>query len=403
MTDNPRTWDLAICFLIATRRYWLNVYPAIRHESRHWHQLAEAIPDPRLRQLALQAQHDKRGNIEGSAALATFVDPEWRPTVIRTQVAFQTLYDYVDTLAEQPNREPLDNAKQLHQALLVALDADTRHENYYRHNPQTNDGGYLHTIIDTCCSGLQALPSYPASKPHLHKSAHRIVGYQTRNLTDRQGGHKHLEPWAEGLTPPGAKLYWWETAASAGSSLGLFALIAASSRPCLSDQEATAIEAAYWPWIGALHSLLDSLVDLEEDAILEQRNLLSYYKNQSETVQRLQTLAAAAKTASISLPRGHEHLLILAAMVGHYLTPAHTSRPLARQAQQSIARTLGSITTLTRCVLAARRAATFAGLRVQVPISHPTKGKVAPQQLTRRRPRPHERALAPSPGVGVSD
>jgi tetraprenyl-beta-curcumene synthase len=363
MTDNPTARDLARCLLIATHRYWFHVYPVIRRESRHWRQLAEAIPDPRLRQLALQAQHDKRGNIEGSAALATFVDPAWRPAVIRAQVAFQTLYDYVDTLAEQPSRAPFDNARQLHRALLAALDADAHHEAYYSHNPQTNDGGYLHTIINTCCSGLQTLPSYTASKPHLYKSAHRIVGYQTRNLTDRQGGHKHLKRWAEALTPLGAKLYWWETAASAGSSLGLFALIAASSRPCLSDQEATAIEAAYWPWIGALHSLLDSLVDIEEDAILNQRNLLSYYKDQSEAVQRLQTLAAAAKTASISLPRGHEHLLILAAMVSHYLTPAHTSRPLARQAQHSIARTLGSIATLTRCVLAAHRAATLTGLR----------------------------------------
>ena len=37
-----------------------------------------------------------------------------------------------------------------------------------------------------------------------------------------------------------------------------------------------AIEGAYFPWICALHSLLDRLVDVAEDERAGQRNLLSY-------------------------------------------------------------------------------------------------------------------------------
>ncbi len=358
MTDSTSARRaLTICFLTAARRYWLSVFPAIRRETRHWQERAEAIPDPQLRRLALEAQRVKRGNIEGAAALATFVPAEVRAQVVRAQVAFQSIYDYVDTLAEQPNDDPIRNARQLHQALLVAIDNEAQHGDYYAHQTQHADAGYLQEIIDTCRSTLHLLPSHAAITTPLHKSAERIVGYQSLNLTEPQGGHHHLERWAKQQTPPHTGLSWWETAASAGSSLGLFALIAAAGQPALTTAEATAIEMAYWPWIGALHSLLDSLIDQDDDAAAQQRSLLTYYTNTRETTQRFRMLATEARQAAGSLPNGHEHTLILAAMVSHYLTAPQAAKPFARQTSRTIRQALGHITTPTMRVLAARRAA----------------------------------------------
>jgi tetraprenyl-beta-curcumene synthase len=354
---------LAICFLTAAPRYWLSVFPSIRRETRCWRERAEAIPDPHLREAALEAQRVKRGNVEGSAAFASFVPSAWRGAVVRTQVAFQSIYDYVDTLSEQPSNDPVGNARQLHQALLVALDNDAPHIDYYQCHPHKADAGYLREIIDTCRGALYALPSHAAITTPLRRCAERIVGYQSLNLTVPQGGHRQLKHWANQIAPPGAELRWWETAASCGSSLGLFALIAAAAKPALSCSEASTIEEAYWPWIGALHSLLDSLIDQEEDATAEHRNLLSYYTTPSETASRFQTLATEAKRAAATVPKAHEHTLILAAMASHYLTAPQALTPLGRQTSKVTTQALGNITVLTTHVLAIRRRASQLSIR----------------------------------------
>lgn len=346
---------LPICFITAARRYWLSVFPRILRETRRWRSRAEAIPDPTLRRLALEAQRTKHGNVEGAAALAAFAPAKQRAQVVRAQVAFQSIYDYVDTLAEQPSREPLRNAHQLHQALLVAVDHNATHDRYYAHCPHQNDGGYLEEIIDTCRAALHPLPSHTTVEPHIHRSAERIIGYQSRNLKQTQGGHDELKRWAEQQTPPDTDLRWWETAASAGSSLGLFALIAAAAQHALMPAEATAIETGYWPWIGALHSLLDSLVDEAEDTQDDQRSLLSYYPTPQETITRFQLLATQAQRAAVALPRAPEHLLILAAMTSHYLTTPLPGSPVAQQISNTIRRSLGPITNFTTSVLVLRR------------------------------------------------
>ncbi len=347
---------LGICFLTAASRYWLDIFPRVCCETRRWRARAETIPDPELRRLALQAQHIKRGNIEGSAALAAFVPRRWRATVVRAQVAFQAAYDYVDTLSEQPNETPLQNSRQLHKVLLVALDRDAAHPDYYAHYPHQGDAGYLQEIADTCRSAIRALPSYHSIETSARRVAQRIAGYQSLNLTEPQGGHDQLKKWALNETPPRTELRWWETAASTGSSLALFALIAAAAQPTLAPAEAVAIEAAYWPWIGALHSLLDSLIDEPQDRAAEQRSLLSYYRTPQQAASRFHILAREARQAAESLPNGHEHTLLLAGMASYYLTAPEASSDHAGCVSATVIETLGPIIAPTMRVLAARRA-----------------------------------------------
>jgi tetraprenyl-beta-curcumene synthase len=343
--------------LTAASRYWLGVFPRIRHESRHWRQCAEEIPDPLLRQLALEAQRIKRSNIEGSAAFAAFAPSIHRGQTTRAQVAFQSVYDYVDSLAEQPNDHPVANAHQLHQALLAAIEHSSEHPAYYAHHPCHEDGGYLEKIVDASRAALDTLPSRTVITEPARRLTTLIVAYQSLNLTDPQGGHRHLETWARTHTPPGTGLKWWETAAAAGSSLGVFALITAAARPSLQPAEAAAIERAYWPWVGALHSLLDSLVDETEDAANAQQSLLSYYDTPEETVDRLEALAHGAVNAVNALPNAHEHTLLLAAMASSYLAAPDASSPTALLASRRITEILGPVTKATMALLSARHSA----------------------------------------------
>src|ERR1019366_5766877 len=349
--------SLARAFLKAATQYWIGIYPRIRHETDRWHRRAEGIPSAELRELALEAQRIKRGNIDGSAAFAILAPRCRRASVVRAQVAFQSVYDYVDTLSEQPNAHPIANSRRLHQALLVALDEDALQGDYYALQSRGNDAGYLEEIVDACRSALRTLPSHASIADPARRVTRRIVTYQSLNLSEAHGGHEYLAQWALKATPRGTGLRWWETAASAGSSLGLFALIAASARPNLTHEEAVAIEQAYWPWIGALRSLLDSLVDASEDTAVGQRYLLDYYASPQETAARLKLLAGRALLATRSLPDAREHALILAGMASFYLSTPQAHSTAARLAAGGVMETLGAATKPSMLVFAARHAA----------------------------------------------
>jgi tetraprenyl-beta-curcumene synthase len=300
-------------------RYARTVFPVVTAELAHWRARALEIPDPFLRRLAADAAA-KRGNMEGAALFAVLAPPALRVEATRALVAFQSAYNYLDALAEQPGPDPEENARQLHGALLVALDRGAPHLDYYARCPHRDDGGYLAGMVDTCRGALILLPSYGVAGPTARTAAARIVDFQSLNLNQRQGGQAGLARWARDETPAGSGLRWWETAAAAGSSLAVHALIGSAAREDLDAGDVEAIDRAYFPWIGALHSLLDSLVDLAEDRRAGQRSLLSYYSTPQITALRLSLLAARARSAAGELPSGAQHDVILTAMASHYLS-----------------------------------------------------------------------------------
>jgi tetraprenyl-beta-curcumene synthase len=357
MPSNGKISGSASVFIGAARRYWLSVFPAVHRELSHWLARASEIPDPVLRRLALEAQRHKRGNIEGAAAFAAFVHPASRPLVVRALVAFQTAYDYADTLSEQPSCDPSANGYRLHQALLVALDPGVPHIDYYKHNPRREDAGYFDELVDSCRFAVEALCSYAAVTEHALRAASRIVSYQRHNLSELLGGHEALARWAKAETPRGTDLRWWEIAASAGSSLAIFALIAAAAGPRVRPAEADAVGDAYFPWVGALHTLLDSLVDRREDAAAGQRSLLDYYSSPQEAAARLGLLAAESVSRIRRLPCGREHVLLLAGMTSHYLSTPEALRPDALLTARSVLGKIGGLAAPTMLVMSTRRVA----------------------------------------------
>ncbi len=348
---------LAGAFAGAASRYWLGVFPLVGRELRHWHERARQIPDPALRRLALITQKAERGNIEGAAAFAVLVPRAHRERVVRAAVAFQTTYDYIDTLAEQPSADPVANGRQLHLALLSALDPDCEHPDYYEHNHASRDDGYIRSLIDTCRFAFRALPSHASVAAPALRSARRMVDYQSLNHGALDDTRDALARWAAGVTPAGSGLRWWETAAGAASSLSVFALIAAAAQPALAIGEAAATERAYFPWIGALHVLLDSLIDRHDDIQAGQHCLVDHYASAEEAATRLSAIAARAMRATELLPHSVQHTTILAAMAGFYLSAPSSSAPGAMLAAQRVLKTMGSMVTPTMAVHRARRGA----------------------------------------------
>jgi tetraprenyl-beta-curcumene synthase len=352
-----RRASLGAEFAGAAKRYWLGVFPHVLREAAHWRLRAEGITDPVLRQAALANLRAGRLHLDGAAAFAAFVPAAHRAAVVRAQVALQVAYDYVDTLAEQPCSEPVRNGDRLHQVLGAALDPAGPRIDYYAHHPHSDDAGYLQGIVDTCRSALRELPSYAAVASCLRRAAARMASFQSLNLNESQGGHAALARWARAQTPSGADLRWWETAASAGSSLGVYVLIAAAANRIVRAEETAAIEEAYFPWIGSLHLLLDSLVDRREDAAAGQRSLLDYYASPQEAAARLGLLAAESLRRVQALPSCRPHVLMFAGMAGHYLSMPAAFQPDALPAARTVLGAIGGLAVPTMLVLGARRAA----------------------------------------------
>lgn len=329
---------LAGTFVCAALRYWLLVFPRTCIELRRWRRRAAQISDPLLRRAALVAL-GKRANIEGAAAFAAVMPARRRGKVVCALVAFQAAYNYVDLLAEQSSSEPVLNARHLHAALLVALEPGAPHHDYYACHGQCEDGGYLAEMVDACRAALSALPSGAAVAAPARRSAARIVAFQSLSVGERDD----LERWARSQQVPDSGLMWWEAAAAAGSSLAVCALLAAAAAPSLRDRDVAAIETAYFPWVGALHSLLDSVVDEAEDAATGQLSLVGCYPSVPEAAGRMRWLALRALQAARALPGGRRHAVLVVAMACSYLSAPEVSAPDSLALARAVRDTLGGI------------------------------------------------------------
>jgi len=212
-------------------------------------------------------------------------------------------------------------------------------------------------MVDSCHAALAELPSYAEVSRSAGAAAARIVDFQSLNLGERQGGHEGLERWACEQTPRTSGLRWWETAAAGGSSLGVHALIGLAAHPRLEHAEVAAIDDAYFPWIGALHSLLDSVVDVAEDRRTGQRNLLGYYESPQDAATGLSELAARARLRARKLAGGHRHEVVLAAMTGYYLSAARAEVCETDALARAVARAAGPLTVRALPLFAAARRA----------------------------------------------
>lgn len=309
----------AATFARAARCYWLEVFPFARRELRQWRGRAEAIPEPELRRAALLALQAKSGNAEGLAAFAVLAPRRRRRAVIRAVIAYQTALDYLDTITEG-TIHPYGEKLTLNGALEVAVDGELSLESYREETGRRADCEYLTALLDTCRKSLGGLPSYAAARSLLRRRARLGAESQALNhslLLDAE--ESQLESWAHRTAASrlAGELQWWEVVAAAASTPALGALVALAAQPGAGEADFVAVDSAYFPWVNALNTLLDSLVDLDEDPA-RQRHIERYGSTQT-AAERLAAIAAAARTGVRELAGAQRHELILAAMGSYYL------------------------------------------------------------------------------------
>jgi tetraprenyl-beta-curcumene synthase len=334
MMDSIRLWSIVFGI-------YRDVLPMVRLYLEQWKEQAQHIPDPELRQQALQSIETKTFHCEGGSIYGLLAKNHL-PQVIRFIVAYQTLSDYLDNLCDRSNSLNPDDFSALHEASLHALTPGITSTHYYRFRHQQDDGNYLRNLVKTCQDVLQELPGYPKVAAALHELANYYCQLQVHKHVRVEERVPRLQAWFEQYRERMPDISWYEFSASTGSTLGIFCLVAYACDDTCSAQLVQRVKGSYFPWVQGLHILLDYLIDQEEDRREGDLNFCTYYSNPQTLSQRMTHFFQQADISVARLPHAQFHRLINRGLLGIYLADEKVNQQESvRQVAQRLLRTGG--------------------------------------------------------------
>ena len=346
-----------LALLVANGRYWTSVAPVVRRELKRWRLRAAAIDDPELRALALWKLDGEGFHAEAAAMLATFAPRAHRSSVVEAIVALELLFDYLDGLTELPSGDPLREGDRLFRALIDAVAIPSAGTTDLVEQPPCNDGGYLEALSRAVSSAVARLPAALAITQVAQRVAARSGEAQTRMHASSQLGIAQLEEWGRSEAQ-GMGRQWRElVAGSASSVLVLHALIAAAGDARTTMQDAAQTAEAYLPAC-VLLTLLDGLVDNDQDKAhggSDRPSYLSLFEDRDELLEVLGRAARRAATQARGLPNGARHLMLLTGVVAYYSSAPGAESETARPVLSRLGRELSPLMTPTLALMRAWR------------------------------------------------
>jgi len=343
--------------VLANARYWLRVAPLVRAQLTRWRGRAQAIEDPVLRALALQKLSEESFNAEVAATLATLAPRRQRGRVVEAIVALEILFDFLDGLTESPSREAPGDGARLFTALTDALSPHLEHErDYYRDHPRPGDGGYLQELTATVRQAVAELPARSVLAELMQRSAARAAAAQLHIHRASLLGDEQLAAWAK-LHAAGTSLQWREFLAGAASSvLVAHALIVAAADRRTTREQGLELDRIYLS-IAVLPTILDSLVDHEQDALSGRPGYVRHYTDPNVLAARLASVIDNAVRDARGARNGPHHVMTLVGVVAYYASASSANRGIARPVTARISRQLRPLITPTLAVMRAWRAA----------------------------------------------
>jgi tetraprenyl-beta-curcumene synthase len=324
-------------------RFVKNVFPKVNYELEFWREYAAANACPELSEQALASIRDKKFHCLGGSIYSLYQSANISG-LLRFIVALQTISDYLDNLCDRGGIDDEQAFRQLHLAMADALDPDARPHDYYAFYPYSQDGGYLSSLVSTCQEEVSKLPSYDLVKARTLYLAGLYSSLQTYKHLSPAIREKKMEEWLAGCACEYPELSQWEFAAACGSTLGIFILCAAAGQPDLSRQDADAIFSAYFPWIDALHILLDYFIDGEEDRRHGDLNFVFYYPNKEHLFSRLSFFTGQSFHVAKGLPHPEFNRTVIDGLLSMYLSDPKTSAPWEASVKKSLLHFAGNYT-----------------------------------------------------------
>jgi tetraprenyl-beta-curcumene synthase len=334
----------------ATVRELVWTLPAVAGEVRAWRALARTIPDGSIRHDALSALARKRGHTDG-AALFCILTRRRDLGLLRLLVAYELLWDFLDSVNEHGAERGQTNGRQLHLALIEAIDRELPISDYYRYHPWREDGGYLKALVEACRYESARLPSYEAVRPLLVREAWRAQVLGINHELDPIARDRTLRQWVRQEWPNFLDAHWWELTGAASASLTVHALLALAARRHVDAKEIHRVYRAYGPWISAATTMLDSYVDQAEDELNGDHSYVAHYPSGESALRRVGQLVRRSTREASALPDAERHALIVAAMSAMYLSKDSARTPDMREQTRALIRAGGPLARLLLPVL----------------------------------------------------
>lgn len=300
------------------RRFLVHVVPLAKRALGRLEHLAERIPDRELRSQAQFGLRAKSYHVAGACILATLLPTPAREHYIEIVAPLEAIYDFLDGLCD---RHPLTTPqafRQLHLALSDALNPSEPLHEYYLHGPPGDDGDYLASLVRRVRRALLRLGDYELLIPYFTEAAQLYADTQTyKHLPDgeRQAA---CQDWHKREGARFGDLSWWEFAAACGSQFQVYGPLYAAF--CSDFEHLQATYDAYFPAFSALHVLLDSFIDQQEDRDHAELNWIDCYPSFDAFRERAHELAQRARTGFSKLPMPRAHTFALRIMGLFYLT-----------------------------------------------------------------------------------
>ncbi len=293
---------------------------------------ASRVCPPDVLALAVESLRGKAFHSIGGSIYAGWpaVPRRQRRRLTATIVALQVMSDYLDTLVDRSGCQDQRVHGRLHRAFVDALDpwgpampAGQRGEGYFEGFPLGCDGGYLELLAERVREGVKALPGYHVVSGRVSLLARLYCEMQVIKHAPPGERERGMIAWhraRRGLAPEGDALRWWEFAAAAGSTLGIFGLLALAADPAADVGEAERLMHAYFPYTCAVHIMLDYLIDRDEDRLHGEMNFTNYYGSAETAACRIEALFGAAQRRLQALAGARFHLEVLRGLPAIYLS-----------------------------------------------------------------------------------
>jgi tetraprenyl-beta-curcumene synthase len=328
----------------------------VSKEIRRWRAYAQTIPDETIRRDAIYVLEHKRTHIHGAALFWTLPRKRNR-SLLRLLVAYELIWDFLDNLSERAAAHGQTDGRQLHLAIAEAIDSSTPISDHYLQHPWHEDGGYLCTLVETCRQGCCSLSSYPLVRELVLGEAQRAQVLALNHHPDPARREQALEQWAARERPGERQTSWWELSAAASAPLTIYALLALAAEPHCTQSEIARTYAAYCPWLSAATTMLDSYVDQVEDIDNGDHSYVAHYPDPGSAMRGIRALVRTSVAEARSLPGGHKHTVVAAAMIAMYLSKDTARTPQLRAGTWTFIHAGGSLTRLLLPILRAWRIA----------------------------------------------
>jgi tetraprenyl-beta-curcumene synthase len=310
--------------------------PAVSSEVRVWKARARAIPDRPLREDALDALTRKRAHTDGAGLFSVLpVGRDLR--LLRLLVAYEIMADFLDNVSERSTRTGGGDGLRVNLALIEAIDPAESLSDHYRDHRWRDDGDYLKTLLRVCRESCVLLPSYDHVRP---------LAIRAARLRDTA-----LMGWAAREFSGEGELTWFESTAAASGWLAVLALLALAAEPSCEASCAAETYAAYQPWTSLAGTMLDSYVDMAEDASNTEHSYIAHYSSDRVALQRIRWAIERSVRALRELRGGYRHAVIAACMVAMYSSKDSALMPVRRASTRSLVHAGGSLPMLMLPVL----------------------------------------------------